>query len=341
MFLETQIRGRGTVLDPYRPLIGPNKDAYSAVIPSEPDGTPSEDSCIVALPDNASIGFGKSVAAADAIARVLAKRPGLDVSKIRVPGMSVVPLSLGLLGGYLASTKSPVDRRWMLKAGLFVAGGLVFSHFYNPRLAWGATRNSPSISDDFNRANNTDLGTNWDPYTGKLTGRVENNMAEPVASGSNNMRESWNASTPPNNQWSQVWIIRLSTAGGYVNAGVTCRGTAPNTETSYAAQVQSDSAFLSKYVTGSFFSLGAFSQTTGGAPSKTLALEVIGSGLECFWDGVSVLTAADTDIASGRVGLVSYIDTGAVTGDVRMDDFTAGDFAALNLPLRSLMGVGQ
>ncbi len=86
MFIEVPIIGTGTQKDPYRPKLPANMD-WSAYIPTGSDGRPLLDKCYVCIADNRPVpAEGKGVVKQDAHQAILARDPGIDVSKIRVNG---------------------------------------------------------------------------------------------------------------------------------------------------------------------------------------------------------------------------------------------------------------
>ena len=82
-------------------------------------------------------------------------------------------------------------------------------------------------SDDFNRADNADLGAAWDAYSGADNFRVNDNKAKINAVSNGQALETHNTAVA-NDQWAQVHVAFITTAV-YTNAGVLCRMAAPNT----------------------------------------------------------------------------------------------------------------
>ena len=195
-------------------------------------------------------------------------------------------------------------------------------------------------TDVFDRTDANDLGANWSPYTGSAQGQIFSNRVQPLSVAISSGFEQYNAVTPANNQWAGLQIILLSNVGGYVNYAVYARLADPNTITGYLFAMQNDQVFLGKQVAGSFTSLASVAHTY--ASTETLFLECVGTGLEGYINGTSVLTTTDSDIASGKTGLGWFADTGAATSDIVMDNFSMGDFTAGTALVHRglLLGVG-
>ena len=195
-------------------------------------------------------------------------------------------------------------------------------------------------TDTFTRADSSDLGANWDPYTSLDQGCILSNWMQPFSVANSSGFETYNATVAGNNQWASVQLITLNSTGGYVNVAVYARATAPNTFTGYLFAQQSDLVFLGKQVAGVFTSLASVSHTA--TAFETLSIECVGTGLEGFIDAGSILTTTDSDIAGGRAGIGWFADTGATTSDIVVDNFSMGDFTASDATVHRglLLGVG-
>ena len=194
--------------------------------------------------------------------------------------------------------------------------------------------------DVFTRSDSSDLGADWDAYTGLDSGAIASNHVQSNANVNHGGQETYNATTPPNNQWASVQFITLSGGSGYVNGGVLCRAAAPNTQTSYLCALQFNDIFIGKQVASVFTSLA--NVTKNPTAPETISLECVGTGLEGFIDGVSLLSTTDSDIASGRTGITWYTDTGVSVTNIVFDNFTMGDFTAGTALVHRglLLGVG-
>lgn len=172
-------------------------------------------------------------------------------------------------------------------------------------------------TDNFDRANNADLGANWDVLPSATACQVSSNNClfpgDPAG-------ESYNAVTWPNDQYSQVKI----TVFGGNGPGAACR-MSTSFLTCYVAY-GSGAAFnnrfeLYKIVSGVFTLLGS-----GGTPATNdvVRCEAQGTTIRCLQNGVQRVSVTDTSIASGRAGVIGFDGGGT---DPQADDWQGGDFA--------------
>lgn len=190
----------------------------------------------------------------------------------------------------------------------------------------GQIRDTATITDTFDRANNTDLGATWAPETLSHTNlQIVGNRVRPTST-STESRET-RTDTMPNNQWACVTISTLTTTGSYPWAMVMLRYTAPGTGSGY------DFRAYGKAYGGVTTVIAAkdaniprtlASNTTTWAAGDQLCAEAVGSTLTLYKNSVAVATATDTTYASGRVGLYAWSDN--AVADVELDSFTAGGF---------------
>lgn len=160
-----------------------------------------------------------------------------------------------------------------------------------------------SATDNFNRADANPVGGNWVTCTGSNNARIVSNQLKSSSTGS---YIYYNATTA-NDQYSQC-VQAASVCGPAVRLQGTSRD-------GYFYHV--NSATLYSRVSGTANSI----LTTGDTPSTTAVykLEVIGSTLTVYKDGISIGSVTNTDFTSGWTGI--YI--GSNTGKV--DDWAGGD----------------
>lgn len=191
--------------------------------------------------------------------------------------------------------------------------------------------------DDFNRANNTDLGASWDAgYTTRMD--LVSNRVRVSTTVSNESDETYTVALPAN-QWAQVtfptWAADANTKYGWIML----RAAAPATVTWYQATIaRNDGAFrtqISKKIAGVETSISSENSTTWAA-TDVLRLRVSETSLRLDRNGVSLLTGTDSSIAgSGRAGLGAYLGAGSA-GDVEFDDFVCGGFGPLETLARGV-----
>lgn len=184
--------------------------------------------------------------------------------------------------------------------------------------------------DNFNRADNTDLGAAWDAgYTGATNAQIVNNRVRPSVLFTD-CAESYNAVALPNDQWGQCTIATI--AGTVGNAPRIClRMANPASFTFYEytafKNVPAKQSRLAKWITGAFTEL-AFENVTTWSNGDVLYADAVGTALELHRNGnqTALLTATDSAITSGRAGLIVNLDTGGNLADCEIDDWQAGGF---------------
>lgn len=183
-------------------------------------------------------------------------------------------------------------------------------------------------TDNFDRADNLDLGSVWDVQTGEARFEILTNRAYIPAGGAlgNDATENYNGVSWPNDQYSQVLLI--TGTGTADQAGIGCATRCSASARTYyravANHAASNNVSFQKMVAASYTNIGQRTQAwTDGA--ATLRLESVGTNHTLKING-SALGAAfsDSAIASGRAG-VSYSST---MTSVFIDDWEGGDFVS-------------
>lgn len=183
-----------------------------------------------------------------------------------------------------------------------------------------------TISDDFNRSDNTDLGANWDAGYAARMG-LANNKVRASITVTDESAETY-VTTLPADQWAQFTLATWAADANAKYAWLMLRATAPATRTWYQATVARNAGGfttqISKKIAGVETSL-ASENITGWAATDLVRFRVGGSSLQIDRNGSSLVTASDGAITgTGRVGLGVYLGAGAV-GDVELDSFLAGN----------------
>lgn len=190
-------------------------------------------------------------------------------------------------------------------------------------------------TDNFNRANNANLGTAWDVMTGEANLEIVSNQCS-VTPGSTaaDATESNNSVTWPGDQYSQVTFAQCNYTGG-ANDGV---GIGPAVRCSTAARTYyrcccagttANGTEIAKMIAGSYTALAH-----GGAAwvnTDTAYLSVVGTALTAKRNGSNVTTATDASIASGRPG-ISYSSSSS-SGTPAVDNWEGGDLASTTVSL--------
>lgn len=182
-------------------------------------------------------------------------------------------------------------------------------------------------TDDFNRADSTGLGANWTTITGKTSLNILTNAAVSTAGG--NDGNYYNAVAWPNDQWSQATLVDRAAGRNAVKVRV-----AAAAETYYAGgsdvtDFGNQQQRLWKTVAGVRTSLAT--NATLLIATDLVYVEARGTTIKLFINGVEVLSAIDSDIASGNAG-IGFGD--AVAGGGDWDGWSGGDFGGATRPVK-------
>lgn len=174
-----------------------------------------------------------------------------------------------------------------------------------------------TLSDDFNRADSTTLGSPWTEVTGNTD--IFSNQAQGQTNASKNRYDSDISSA---DHYAQITMV---------NGAGTGRGSGPAARFASAATTfyffLSDGSRLFKCVTGTLTALTtAISDPANGS---VLKCEINGSSLKGYDDGVNTASVTDTAIAGGTRGGF-YIDTNTPTKTLA-DDWSAADLSAAGI----------
>lgn len=188
-----------------------------------------------------------------------------------------------------------------------------------------------SATDNFNRADSSDLGTNWSVQTGEGAWKIVSNQAEP-SSLEGDAVENYNAITFANDQYSEATIKALTAAAGLGRGpGVACR-CSTSAHTYYRSiattTVSGDNHELLKVVAGSYTSLATADADF--AINDVMRIEAQGTTIRTKKNGTTQISVTDSSIASGRGG-VGYSSSAE---SAQLDDWAGGDLAAGSLPPR-------
>lgn len=187
-------------------------------------------------------------------------------------------------------------------------------------------------SDNFNRADNTSLGSNWTTLSSASAPRIASNAVEPLGTGFADSVSRWSADSFPNDQYSQVSITTLNTDTN--KAGGPCARASSSALTHYVTFGRgplgaSATLALRKVIAGSSTQFSATTKTINSG--AVLRLEVSGTNLTAYINSVSQATATDSAISSGSAGLYLFADTGVIT-DAVIDNWEGGDLGGQDTP---------
>ncbi|KAB1146814.1 hypothetical protein F7R91_14650 [Streptomyces luteolifulvus] len=171
-----------------------------------------------------------------------------------------------------------------------------------------------SFTDDFNRADSTDLGANWVEVSGDWS--ISSNQLSPGSAGGTIILRAAGAMDTSDN--SAQATIAATTAASH---GIWCRGNS-NITSGYLWRNDGTSWDLFSVVGGSFSVIGTY--VAAASPGDVAKVQAVGSTIKGFVNGIERVSVTDTNVASGTsVGIRSES-----TSAIRFDDFTAADITA-------------
>jgi hypothetical protein len=171
-----------------------------------------------------------------------------------------------------------------------------------------------TFSDDFNRANSTDLGANWVEVSGDWS--IVSNQLSPGAAGGTIILRAAGAMAGSDN-FAQVTIAATTAA----SQGVWCRGNT-NISQGYLLRNNGTSWDLFSVVGGSFVVIGTY--TAAAAPGDIAKVQAVGTTIKGIINGVERISVTNSAVTTGTsVGIRS--DS---AGALKYDDFSAGDVTA-------------
>jgi hypothetical protein len=155
----------------------------------------------------------------------------------------------------------------------------------------------------FARADDPDLGPNYDPQASKPLQIVGQRVqSTSIASG---REESVNAIAPGNDQCARI-TLGTFTGAEYGDAGPIIRAASPGVRTFYGALAFKNdpnyTSWIYMRINGAVTVLATESATTWES-GNVVELCGVGPNLTLNRDGVTVLTAIDSNLTGGRIGL--------------------------------------
>lgn len=168
-----------------------------------------------------------------------------------------------------------------------------------------------TFTDDFNRADSTNLGAGWVEVTGDWS-IVSNQLSSGSAGGTIILRASTSMATSDNS--AQVTIA----ATAAVSHGVWCRGST-SLSSGYLWRNDGTSWNLFSVVGGSFTNIGSY--TAAAVAGDVAKIQAVGSTIKGFVNGVQRVSVTDTNVATGTSVGIRAESTNAL----RFDDFTGAD----------------
>lgn len=211
-------------------------------------------------------------------------------------------------------------------AALTAAGALAAT---GARVVTGAVNWTPGAAagllDNFDRANNSTLGTNWTQVTSIGTNRLAVNGNQARASGST-YADAWNVATYTGDQEIAVTLRTLDTGGAHLWLLLLIPDPAAGSFTGYLldlVQTGTFNATLYRGVAGSYTNLGSATGVSY-ATGDVVTLRKVGSALTLLQNGTPVsglnaVTDSSPLTAAGYAGI-----GGSGSSILTVDDFKAG-----------------
>lgn len=171
-----------------------------------------------------------------------------------------------------------------------------------------------SFSDDFARADSSNLGAGWVEVSGDWS--IVSGQLSPGAAGGTIILRAAGAMAS-SDHYAQVKIAATVAA----SQGVWCRGNA-NISSGYLWRNDGASWDLFSVVDGSFTVIGSYAAAA--APGDVAKVQAVGSTITAYVNGVQRVSVVNTHVTSGTsVGIRSES-----AGALRFDDFVAADVTA-------------
>lgn len=290
-------RGKPGDYDPQIPAGLPN-DYVTDGIPTV-NGVPKFPTTIVCFRDSVKIPARLGPMTRDQAAMIIHDRT--PATRFNPDGLKM-PEQRGFIQGLL-------DRaRWKL------------SRYVGAALAFAGTG-----TDNFDRADNTDLGANWDPYDNpssapcQILGNAVENTTALV-----DCVEGFNNYIPTANQYAQITVSGL--ASGTRWNQVIVRLQAPSTYSGYVCRAQptdqTNTTRIRRADAGSMSTLVNETATTW-ADGDVLRCEASGSSITAKRNGATLISGSDATYGSGRGGIGVLDNTDFFSSP--LDNFEVGD----------------
>ncbi|MFI6304277.1 hypothetical protein ACIBCH_20595 [Amycolatopsis thailandensis] len=184
-----------------------------------------------------------------------------------------------------------------------------------------------SFTDDFNRADSSDLGANWVEVSGDWA-IVSNQLSAGNTGGTVILRAA--GAMASNDNYAQTTIAATTAA----SHGIWCRGNS-NITSGYLWRNDGSSWNLFSVVGGSFSVIGTYAAAA--APGDVAKVQAVGSTIKAFVNGVERVSVTDTGVTTGTS--VGYRTES--TNAIRFDDFSAADVTSgTSAPAGNATGTG-
>ena len=181
-----------------------------------------------------------------------------------------------------------------------------------------------TVSDGFNRADSSDLGSNWTPIdaTSNRNLQIVSNKVRGSAVGTVAI-EVWTGNSF--SAWQEASVTLTNIGAGSYHGGVYLRATTDGaTLTGYyclARNTGGSSTSVIGHVVAGSFSDDITENSTTWAANDVLRCTVIGPNLVLYRNGTQLLALTNSTITTGSPGISTY--AGSSLADIQLDNFTA------------------
>jgi hypothetical protein len=187
-----------------------------------------------------------------------------------------------------------------------------------------------SVADNFNRADETPLAAPWTKHAGTGTINLSSNALARVTSG--DLYEYYAGAATGADQFSKATVVAVPSGNDWGPA-VRIGGAGHATLEGYFFECGAANALVGKHVNGAFTSIASFFgvQSAG----DNFQMEIAGSAITCYRNGVVVKTTTDTSLTlpGNGPGLFWFNASGT------LDDWSGGDLAAPTVSMRPTLDV--
>lgn len=171
-----------------------------------------------------------------------------------------------------------------------------------------------AFTDDFNRADSTNLGTGWVEVSGDWS--IVSNQLSPGSDGGTIILRAAGPMDSSDN-FAQATIAATTAA----SHGVWCRGNA-SISSGYLWRNDGSEWTLFSVVSSTFTAISSYAAAA--APGDVARVQAVGSTIKGYVNGVERVSVTDTAVATGASVGIRSISSAAI----RFDDFAAADVTA-------------
>lgn len=195
---------------------------------------------------------------------------------------------------------------------------------------------SGPVTDNFDRANNASLGSNWTTPSGTNAIRINSNQAAGNATLGGGAAY-WSANAFNDDQYSKCIPIGLAAGGRYEYAGVRMGGA--NGEGYYAKTDGTNSWLVYINAAGAESTLATFSGTGFNGSTDILEIRAVGTAIRFYKNGSQIGSdATDSNIASGYAGFLEAPDNNTAIDSWEGGNVTSGTTVLPDVGILSFAG---